>query len=51
MDTFPKILLIAKKASIESDQHHIPVQRSRAVNGLTVVTYPHKILYEMSVFW
>ena len=48
---FSKNSIDCKKASIESERHHIPVQRSRAVNGLTVVTYPHKTLYEMSVFW
>ena len=48
---FSKNSIDCKKASIQSDQNHIPFQRSRAVNGLTVVTYPHKILYEMSVFW
>ena len=33
-----KIVLIAKQVPIESDQHHVPVQRSRAINSLSVVT-------------
>ena len=27
-----------EKVSIERDQHHVPVERSRTINGLSVVT-------------
>ena len=36
---FPQIASFSKKASIKSDQHHFPVQRSRVISGLSVVTW------------
>ena len=38
---FPEITLIAKKASTKSDQHHIPVQRSRTISNLSVIILLH----------
>ena len=41
MRIFPQITLIAKKASTKSDQHHIPVQRSRTISSLSVIILLH----------
>ena len=43
MCIFPQIALFEKKASIKSDQHHIAVQKSRVISGLSVITWSRYI--------
>ena len=36
---FSTNFFIFKKASIKSDQYHVPVQRNRTISGLSVATW------------